>query len=100
MNQLDIFETREDALEALEIARKEYLVKARGWAKWLSGVRSHSLLVTVDEVRKLCPPPDDIDPRVMGAIFNTSDWEWAGYIKSRRKACHGRPIAQFRYVGS
>ena len=104
MNQLDIFQSKEDALLALEIARKEYLVRARVVAERLSkrlscrfGVRA---LVTVDNVRAYCPPPQDIDPRVMGAIFNTPDWEATGYIKSTRKTCHGRPIAQFRYVGS
>ncbi len=96
MNQLDIFQTKEDALEALEIARKEYLVRAREAAK--SPLMGR--VVTVDDVRQICPPPKDIDPRVMGAIFNTPDWEATGYIKSTRKTCHGRPIAQFRYVGS
>ncbi len=100
MNQFDIFETKEAALEALEIARKEYLVRARRAAKTYAIYLGPPRLVTVDDVRKECPPPPNVDPRVMGAIFNTPDWETVGYIRSARKACHTRPIAQFRYVGS
>lgn len=87
-------ETKEDALEALERARSEYLTAARAVAYRLGASRE----VTVDDVRKYCPPPKEIDGRVMGAIFNTPDWEHSGYTRSTRATCHKRPISKFRRV--
>lgn len=89
-----VFKTKEDALEALEIARRDYLEEARAAALTLKHKR-----ITIDDVRELCPPPESIDPRVMGAVFNTPDWEAVGYVRSKRTTCHKRPIAQFQYVG-
>jgi len=41
------------------------------------------------------PPPESIDPRVMGAIFNRSDWEAVEFVNSHRRTCHKRPIRRF-----
>ncbi len=99
MNQLDIFQTKEDALQALEIARKEYLVKARAIAIKLA--KDQDGLVTAHDVREVCPPPTDIDRRVMGAVLNTPDWEPCGFIENPRDGWgYNHPVRQFRYVGS
>ena len=82
-------------LGELEQARKAYLIEARATADRLVQRRKIKVL-TVDEVRLHCPPPDGIDPRVMGAIFNTKDWEVCGFVNSKRG--HGRAIRQFRRV--
>jgi hypothetical protein len=47
-------------------------------------------------VRAACPPPSAVDPRVMGAIFNTPEWQKVGYCNSKRRACHKRPISIFQ----
>ena len=90
------FETKEDAFDALEQARAEWLAKARATAETLGRLKG---VVTVDDVRAECPPPAAVDPRVMGAIFRGDQWEADGYVRSTRRECHKRPIAQFRWVG-
>lgn len=85
------FETAEDAHEAMEAAQKTWMQRARAEAYRL-GLRGP---VTVDDVRKVCPPPGTADPRIMGAIFSTKEWVSIGYRKSTRKTCHKRPIAVF-----
>lgn len=89
------FKTREEALNALEIARADYLANARNVAKEIA-VNGNGTC-TVNQVREVLPPPDGIDGRVMGAIFNKSDWQNMGYVSSDRGVCHKRPIALFRY---
>ena len=73
--------------------RKLWLTRARAAARSLAMRRGS---VTIDEVRELCPPPGDVDPRVMGAVFKHNEFELVDYIESRRKACHGRHIGIFR----
>ena len=55
--------------------------------------------VTIDDVRSLCPPPADADPRIMGSVFLIPDFERVGYRNSGRAACHGRTIGVFRLRG-
>jgi len=89
---------RDDALRILEDSRKSYLMDARGIAEEIA--RNGDGTCTVNNVRERCPPPEELDGRVMGAIFNTSDWEHLGYERSDRAACHKRPISRFRFVGN
>jgi len=89
---------RDDALRILEDSRKSYLMDARGIAEEIA--RNGDGTCTVNNVRERCPPPEELDGRVMGAIFSTSDWEHLGYERSDRAACHKRPISRFRFVGN
>lgn len=73
--------------------RAEYLDEARAHAFAL-GLKQGT--VTVDDVRRKCPPWPDLDPRVMGNIFKPSEWESVGYVNSTRKACHKRAVQEFR----
>lgn len=75
-----------------ERTRGEFLAKARRVALRLG---KKGKAVTVNDVRALCPPPEEIDPRIMGAVFRTSDWERLDYVSTNRRACHGRPVAVF-----
>lgn len=72
--------------------RAEWLAKARHEALKLGRKRR---VVTVDDVRNVCPPPEEFDPRVMGAVFRTPEWEAVGFINSGRRACHKRPVRLF-----
>lgn len=70
-------------------------------AEWLKQARQtalsiHKDTVTTDDIHKHCPLPDNIDPRVMGAVFTRKHWRKVGYTQSTRKACHHRPIAIFQ----
>ena len=87
-------EQKNKILDLFEISTQSFLAEARAVAKSLVAEKG---LVTVNDVRNICPPPDHIDPRVMGAIFRTglkSEWEMVGYIASAR--AHARPIGQFK----
>ena len=80
-------------LDLFEQFAPDYLAKARNVAFLL--YRERGSPITVDDVREIAPPPADLDPRVMGAIFRSPDWKRIGYVQSRRKECHHRLIAEF-----
>ena len=83
-----------DWLDLLEEHRPDYLALARDAARKLLETRPS---ITINDVREVCPPPADIDPRVMGAVFRCSDFEATGeFVLSSRTTCHRRPIQRFR----
>ena len=83
-----------DWLDLLETHRADYLATARVIARDLAARRG---TITIDDVRDTCPPPSHIDPRVMGAVLKSKDFEPTGaYVRSRRSECHHRPVAVFR----
>jgi len=55
--------------------------------------------ITINDVRAVCPPPDDADPRIMGSVFLKRDFVRVDYRASARDACHGRTIGVFRLRG-
>jgi len=90
--QSDLFQT--DILPLFERHRSDWLAEARSVAL---SIAYRQGTVTIDDVRERCPPPDDIDPRVMGAVFRTSEFTPTGkHIKSARRTCHNRPVMVFR----
>lgn len=78
--------------ELLEAARGEWLDRARAMARQIAIKRG---VVTSDDLWKACPPPAEVDPRVMGAVFQKEEFTQVGYVKSKRTACHKRPIGQW-----
>jgi hypothetical protein len=78
-------------MDLFETTREDYLAEARLAAESLANQRG---VITVNDVREMCPPPANIDPRVMGAIFKSKAWHKVGYMSSSR--AHMRPIAMFR----
>ena len=78
-------------MDLFETTREDYLAEARLAADALANERG---IITVNDVREMCPPPANIDPRVMGAIFKSKAWQKVGYMSSSR--AHMRPIAMFR----
>ena len=88
-DQIDL----EDWLSLLETHRPDYLSEARDAARKLLSERQS---ITINDVREVCPPPADIDPRVMGAVFRHRDFEATGeFVLSSRTTCHRRPIQRF-----
>lgn len=80
-----------DVLPMFEEHRKEWLERARHTAIDIARRKGE---VTIDDVRAECPPPDGVDPRVMGAVFHPrSNWTCIGYARSKRSDCHNRPVA-------
>jgi hypothetical protein len=88
------FKTQEDAFQALEEAREDWLLAARSFL----GSHPVGTRLTVNEVRDAVPLPDGIDGRVMGVVFKGQPWEMVGYKKSHRATCHKRPISVFERV--
>lgn len=85
-------------LPLFEYSQPDWIEVARAKAVEIA-LRHPNFDCTIDEVRAECPPPDGADPRIMGSVFLCSakgDWEKIGYVQSKRKACHGRPVALFR----
>lgn len=83
-----------DWLDLLEETRPDYLALARNAARKLLETQD---TITINDVREVCPPPADIDPRVMGAVFRCADFEATGeFVLSSRTTCHRRPIQRFR----
>ena len=78
-------------MDLFETTREDYLAEARLAADALANERG---IITVNDVREMCAPPANIDPRVMGAIFKSKAWQKVGYMSSSR--AHMRPIAMFR----
>lgn len=81
-----------DWVELLETHRPDYLAEARSAARRLLETRPS---ITVNDVREVCPPPPDIDGRVMGAIFRHRDFEAVDNVRSDRSTCHHREIKRF-----
>ena len=89
--------SREDALDLLEKVRREYVAEARAAAIRLYQTTQQP--ITVDDIRAVCPPPEDVDGRVMGAVLRPPSWVKTGYVTSSRRMCHNRPISQFVWTG-
>lgn len=79
--------------DLFEETRAEWLARARAAAEQVANEGDGR--VTINDVRRLCPPPEGVDPRVMGAVFRRSQWKRVAYIDNSRTACHHRPIAIF-----
>lgn len=82
-----------EIMPLFEAHRSTWLAEARAVARHLG---RDGGLVTVNDVRRICPPPVGADPRVMGAVFTRSEWRNMGAENSDRRTCHGRPISVFR----
>lgn len=87
MNRGD--DTRDAALALHESSKAAYLAEARGWAHRLyrDGVRP----ISTEDIRKVCPPPDGMEPRVMGSVFVRKDWAVVGTTQAKGH-CNTRDI--------
>ena len=94
--QGQLFPSKEAAFEAYQENRPDWLAQARWHAETLIRQKGWT---TVDEVRRVCPPPASADPRIMGAIFAPKRFIKLGDENSKRTVCHKRPIARFGLRG-
>ena len=95
-------ELREEALDILEEKRHEWIALARKYAFNLlsrRGLHQTNPVVTSDDLWALCPPPSDINPKVMGAVFRkNAGFKPLGYVPSKRKQAHARPIREWTFA--
>jgi hypothetical protein len=82
-----------DWLDQLETNRRPYIEEARQTARKLLSTRPY---ITIDDVRAVLPPPEGVDPRVMGAVFKQDEFVSVGWTTSKRKVNHRRPIQRFK----
>lgn len=92
---MSMFET--EVLPLFEITRQPWLERARATARYLARKNGR---VTIDDVRAECPPPPDVDPRVMGSVLTSKHFEKIGSENSTRRTCHQRPVAVFKLRGA
>lgn len=83
---------RDEAIEKLELSQGDWLRKAKQIAFDLCIVIGS---FTVDDVRRICPPPKDCDPRIMGALVRDKRFEPLDFVNSRRVTSHYRAIRRF-----
>lgn len=76
---------------------------AASGARWVEEARDAAIAianvrgeVTSDDVWQACPPPADVDGRLMAGVFSRTDWEIAGYRHSVRGRNAARQIAVWR----
>jgi hypothetical protein len=74
-----------------------------GHSTWLEQARraarsagKNGKLVSIDDVRAVVGSPPTKDPRAMGSVFESWEWEPVDWIKSKRRECHSRPIQRWR----
>ena len=93
---------KEEALDLLEKKRHEWIAEARSFAIQLLNIRGNKNdepIITSDDIWANCPPPSDINPKVMGAVFRkNAGFKPIGYIQSKRKEAHGRPIREWTFA--
>lgn len=89
----------DEVLPLFEKHRADFLYAARQVAEEIFLAKNVGLGeevgITVDDVRKLCPPRPEHDTRIQGAIFAGKKWVKVGERKSTREACHYRKISIF-----
>lgn len=83
---------RDAALDLLETTRANWLAEARGWALRVAEIDG---CVTADDIHYVCPIPEGVDPRVMGAVFRIKELVADGYVPTGRPEAHARPIQRF-----
>lgn len=92
MNDNSVYE--ETVLEVQQDKYEAWIDRARAAAR---DIARRQGTVSSDDIWEACPPPQYADARVMGAVFHPrKDWVVDGYQRSRRRACHSRPICVWR----
>jgi hypothetical protein len=89
MSEAAIFDTASFSEEA----RGNWIARARAAARRIAAEKGQ---VTINDVRDICPPPLEADPRIMGAVLHRGEFVRVDFTVSERPSCHGRTIGVFR----
>ena len=93
MNDLQLgLDLQDAALDHLAETHEEYFTRAR---KWAIAYANETGSVIVDDVYRACPPPADIDGRVMGSVMRCKELVAGEYVLTTRSSSHGRPVRRF-----
>lgn len=77
---------------SLRIDRLIWLAEARAVARELWAQRR--MAISVEDVRAVLPPPEGVDPRIMGKVFLKRDWEIVGWTLAKGH-CNPRGVRLF-----
>lgn len=89
----DAQQAKESVLDKLEETRRPWVERAREKAREIYDRTKEPVSVVM--IRAECPPPENVDPRVFGAVLRKPHWKLVGYASSCRVACHGRAVGLF-----
>lgn len=84
---------RDVALNDLTTKRALWLTMARGAARSVAKARGWACS---DDVHRICPVPEGMNPKIMGAVFRGPEWEPDGVVQTTRPVAHARPIRKWR----
>lgn len=88
---------RDSVLDDLEKRRWAYIKRAREFAvdfarRW--GV------VSINNVREGCPPPADVPPAALGAVFKERNvWQVVSFCLAEHPAAHARVVRVYKLKG-
>ena len=85
---------RDAVLRRFEITRAEVLaqLRAAAWALW----HRTGQPVSVNDIRPVLTALSYTgDPRLLGAVFNRSEWQVVGETQTNSPVAHARPIRRF-----
>ena len=95
MNLEQGIQRRDEALDTLKAKNAEYIQKARSSAFQLlknKQAKGDAEVVCADDIWEICPPPPEINPKVMGAVLSSKYFSPAGFTRTKRPQAHARPI--------
>lgn len=84
----------EDIKPLQEQTNAELVEKLRKAAKELAARMPDG--ITSDDIFDMVDIPSNVDRRIMGAVFNKTEWVHVGWQASRRRINHGRPIRRWK----
>lgn len=83
---------RDAALDGLEARRASWIK----WARYTAArIIQEKGWVTSDDVWKVCPVPDGINHKVMGAVFRPPFRKLGEPVQTERRVAHARPIQRW-----
>ena len=87
-------ELKAEALGRFELRESNWIMRAR--QRMVELALESQREVCSDDVWRLCPPPVDVHPSVMGPVFRGGLFVRTGYRASTRPSAHARVISVYR----
>jgi len=88
---------RDAVLDDLEMRRRAYIERARRYA--VEHARRWGV-VSINHVRAGCPPPADVPPAALGAVFRERNvWQVVSFCLAEHPAAHARVVRVYKLKG-
>lgn len=73
----------------------DYITKARAVAEILAAKQGS---VTINDVLKICPRPENVHPNAIGAIMRSKHLKLISFVHSDKISAHARRIGVYEYT--